>query len=104
MEDAITRREHEEFAKRVDEENKRQNARIGSLEETVRQISDLTATVKELAINMKNMLTEQEKQGERLSKIEGKDGEMWRTAVTHILVAIIGAVIAYFFTKIGMTP
>lgn len=102
MEETISRKEHEEFAKRIDEENHRQNRRIDALEETVRQISDLTATVKELAVNMKNMLTEQEKQGVRLAKMESKDGEMWRTALTHILTAIIGGVIAFIFAKIGM--
>ena len=102
MEDAITRKEHEEFAKRIDEENHRQNRRIDALEETVRQISELTATVKELAVNMKNMLTEQEKQGDRLAKIEGKDGEMWRTIVTHILTAVVGGIVAFVFAKFGM--
>lgn len=102
MEDAITRKEHEEFAKRIDEENHRQNRRIEALEETVRHISDLTATVKELAVNMKNMLTEQEKQGDRLAKIEGKDGEMWRTIVTHILTAVVGGIVAFVFAKFGM--
>ena len=102
MEEMISRKEHEEFAKRIDEENNRQNHRIETLEETVRQISELTATVKELAVNMKNMLTEQEKQGARLTKIEGKDGEMWRTVVSHILTAVVGGVIAFFFAKLGM--
>lgn len=64
MEETISRKEHEEFAKRIDEENHRQNRRIEVLEETVRQISDLTSTVKELAVNMKNMLTEQETEPE----------------------------------------
>lgn len=64
MEETISRKEHEEFAKRIDEENHRQNRRIEALEETVRQISDLTSTVKELSVNMKNMLTEQETEPE----------------------------------------
>ena len=102
MEEMISRKEHEEFAKRIDEENNRQNHRIETLEETVGQISELTATVKELAVNMKNMLAEQEKQGARLTKIEGKDGEMWRTVVSHILTAVVGGVIAFIFAKIGM--
>ena len=102
MEDMITRKEHEEFSKRIDEENHRQNRRIEALEESVKQISELTATVKEQAVNMKNMLTEQEKQGARLAKMENKDGEMWRTAISHVLTAIIGAVIAFIFAQIGM--
>jgi len=39
----IPRKEHEEFEKRKDEENHRQNRRIGELEETVRQIGVLTS-------------------------------------------------------------
>lgn len=102
MEDAVTRREHEEFAKRMSEENDQQNKRIDLLEQSVLQVNDLITSVKVLATNMENMAKEQKKQGERLEKLEGKDGEMWRTAVTHVLVAIIGAVIAYFFAKVGM--
>lgn len=102
MEDAITRREHDEFAKRIEEENDRQNKRIDLLEKACTQISDLTSSVKVLATNMETMLAEQEKQGERLSKIESKDGEMWRTVVTHILTALVGGVIAYMFTQLGM--
>ena len=35
MENPITRAEHEEFRRRLEEENKRQDARIGILEESV---------------------------------------------------------------------
>ena len=61
---------HKEFEKRMDIENrrlsdedKRQNRRIDDLEETVRQIGDLTASVKELAVSMKNMTNIQEQIG-----------------------------------------
>lgn len=102
MEDTISRNEHEEFARRIDEENRRQNHRIEALEATVRQISDLTVTVKELATNMKNMMEEQQKQGKRLETIEGRDGEMWRSVVSHIIMLLVGAVAAFFFTKAGL--
>ena len=76
---------HKEFEKRMDIENrrlsdedKRQNRRIDDLEETVRQIGDLTASVKELAVSMKNMTNIQEQQGDRLKVLEDKDGAMWR--------------------------
>lgn len=102
MEDAISRNEHEEFARRIDEENRRQNHRIEALEATVRQISDLTVTVKELATNMKNMMEEQQKQGKRLETIEGRDGEMWRSVVSHIVMLVVGAVAAFIFAKAGL--
>ena len=41
MENPITRAEHEEFRRRLEEENKRQDTRIGILEDSVRQIGAL---------------------------------------------------------------
>lgn len=102
MDDYITRHEHEEFCRRQDEENDRQNKRLELLEENVRQIGVLTSSVKELATNMANMVKEQEKQGSRLEKLEGRDGDMWRTAVKYIISALIGGVIAFALAQIGM--
>ena len=45
MDDFLTRREHEEFSLRIAEENKRQDARIGELENTVKEIGRLTVSV-----------------------------------------------------------
>lgn len=102
MENSITRAEHEEFSKRITEENTRQNRRIALLEDSVRQINDLTISVKEMAVNMGNMLKELEKQGERLEKLEAKDGERWRKVVEQLITVIIGIVVGFVFTKIGM--
>lgn len=45
MENPITRAEHEEFRRRLEEENKRQDARIGILEDSVQQIGALATSV-----------------------------------------------------------
>lgn len=66
MDTPISRAEHEEFRKRIDEENHRQNRRIELLEENVKQTGALTASVEKLASNMTSMVREQEKQGKRL--------------------------------------
>ena len=102
MEDAITRAEHEEFARRIDQENERQNKRLTLLEENVRQIASLTASVEKLATSMESMAKEQEKQGKRLETLEGRDGEMWRKVVGYIAAAVIGIVIGFIFTQMGM--
>lgn len=109
MEDMMTKAQHEEFAKlmkseneRLVDENKRQNKRLDSLENTVRQIGNLTASVQELASSMKSMLKEQEKQGRRLETLEGRDGEMWRKIISHIATTIVGIVVGYIFLKLGM--
>ena len=101
MEAPITRAEHDEFAKRQDDENKRQNRRIETLEETVRQIGALTTSVEKLALSMESMMKEQAQQGERLKTLEGRDGEMWRKVTGYIITAVIGIVVGYIFTQIG---
>ena len=100
---------HKEFEKRMISENerladedKRQNKRIDALEDTVRQIGDLTASVKELAVSMKNMTNIQEQQGKRLDVLENQDGEMWRKVTGYIFTAILGIVIGFIFKQIGM--
>ena len=77
MDDFLTRHEHSEFAKRIDEENERQNKRLTLLEQGQIQINELVSNVKVLAVNMDNMVKEQAKQGERLNEIEGKPAKRW---------------------------
>lgn len=102
MEGYITRDEHTEYAKRIDEENERQNQRIKLLEKNVSEINALTTSVKELAVNMTNMVKEQEKQGKRLEILEGRDGERWRQVAGYVITAIIGIVVGFIFKQIGM--
>lgn len=98
----VGREEHAEFAKRIDDEQHRQNKRIDSLEQTVKEISSLATSVEKLANNMANMVKEQEKQGERLEALEGKDGEMWRTVVKYVLTTALGLVIGIVAMQIDL--
>ena len=61
METQISRAEHEEFVKRIEEENHRQNRRIEILEKSVQQLSSLTASVEKLAYSIEGMVREQER-------------------------------------------
>lgn len=88
--------------KRLSDEDKRQNRRIDDLEETVRQIGDLTASVKELAVNMKNMAKLQEQQGQDIEELKNRDGHMWRTVVSHLATTITGAIVMYVLTQVGL--
>jgi TolA-binding protein len=100
--DTISRREHEEFRRRIEEANAEQNRRIVQLETTCQQITSLTVSVQSLAQSIQGMVKEQEKQGKRLEAIEGRDGEMWRKVVGYTVTAVIGIVIGFVFTQIGM--
>ena len=93
---------HEEFAIRMDEEHKRQNKRTSDLETKVKDIGELTASVASLAKSVEQMANAQEKQNERLEVLESHDGEMWRKVVGYAVTFIIGAVLAFIFSKIEM--
>lgn len=93
---------HEEFALRMDEEHKRQNKRITDLETTVKNIGSLTASVASLAKSVEQMAKTQQQQNDRLEVLEGRDGEMWRKVVGYAVTFIVGAVLTFIFTKIGM--
>ena len=102
MDTPIMRAEHEEFRRRLQEENERQDKRIALLEENTKQINSLTISVEKLAKSIELMVKEQEKQGERLEVLESRDGEMWRKIVGYIITAVAGIVIGFIFQQIGM--
>ena len=102
MENGIRREEHEEFARRMEDEHKRISHRLTDLEETVRQIGALTASVEKLALSVESMAKTQTKQGERLEELEDRDGEMWRKASGYVLTTIIGAILTFVLMQLGI--
>lgn len=102
MENGIRREEHEEFARRMEDGAKRISHRLTKLEDTVRQIGELTASVEKLAVSVENMAKIQTKQGERLEELEDRDGQMWRKVSGYVLTTIIGAVLTFVMMQIGI--
>lgn len=102
MEETISRTEYDEYKKRIDDENHRQNKRIERLEESTEQITALTVSIEKLADSVKSMVKEQETQAKRLISLESKDGEMWRKVIGYVITAVIGVIIGFVFKQIGM--
>lgn len=107
--DYMTRREHEEFAKRMDtenarrdDENKRQNERIKQLEAAINKIADLTVSVEKMAVSISTMATEIKQQGERLETIEQKPAKRWEALVSDIIKLLVAALIGFGLAKIGL--
>jgi hypothetical protein len=103
MDTPITRAEHEEFSRRIEDWERRQDKRLELLEENVREIGALTTSVEKLAQSVESMVKEQEKQGRRLDELEGRDGEMWRKVVGYIITAAVGILVGFLFRQIGIT-
>lgn len=102
MEEYITRPEHEEYAKRMQDEHTRQNKRISLLEEKTEENNKLLLAIERLTSSIKNMQEELKNQGDRLNILESRDGEMWRKVVSHVITTAIGILVGLIFTKIGM--
>lgn len=98
----ITRIEHEEFCKRVEAEEHRQNKRLEILEEQTKQYIDLVLSVRELAQSVKQLAEIQKAQGEKLDELESRDGEMWRRVSGYVITTIIGLVVGCLFHKLGL--
>ena len=99
MDNPITRAEHEEFRRRLEEENRRQDKRIELLEDNMRELNQLTASVGKLATSIESMVKEQEKQ---LETLEDRDGAMWRKVVAYGATALVGIFVGYFARQLGL--
>lgn len=100
--DYISREEHNEFKENMQNEHTRISKRLSELEKVIDQTNELALSVKQLAVNMEYMLKEQQAQGKKLEELEGRDGEMWRKVVSYAATAVIGIVVGFIFTQIGM--
>lgn len=93
---------HDEYARRMDDEHKRQNKRISDLEEKVEDIGDLTASVSRLAQSIELMAKTQEKQGKRLEALEQKPAKRWDSIVEKAILVIVTALVTYALSHFGL--
>ena len=92
-EEYLLRNEFLAFKEAMNAENERQNHRILKLEDTTEKINELAVSTEKLASTMEKMLEEQKEQGRRIVKLEGRDGEKWRSVAKIVATAVISAVI-----------
>lgn len=96
---------NEEIAVRLEnheQEIKSLKHRMNEREKTDETLVELTTSVKTLGLNMEYMLKEQQKQGERLERLEHEPTEEYKhykrliigCIITTIIGAVIGAVLA----------
>ena len=100
--DYITRIEFEERGKRIDDENRRQNHRLDKLEKIADQLTDMAASIKAMVVTMQSMQKEQERQGQRLEKIEEKPADNWNTLIKTALTVIVTAAVTWMLSKGGV--
>ncbi|MFR3291234.1 MAG: hypothetical protein ACLTSG_13890 [Lachnospiraceae bacterium] len=100
MDSPISRAEHEEFARRIADQERRQDKRLELLEENVREIGALTVSVQKLAQSLELMVKEQEQQGKRLQALESRDGEKWRKLMGYIATALTSGAVTLLLSHL----
>ncbi len=103
----LTRREHEEFARRMEsenarikDENDRQNKRICVVEESMKEFNRLALQIERIAVSIQQMTEEISKQGTRLESIESKPAKRWDALIGGLIGAIAAAIGAAFMAGI----
>ena len=92
MEEYITRREHDEYVKRMDDEHRRMNSRIKGLEAFAKEMQKMNTNIATLANNMKHILEEQHSQGVKLEALENDKNSNWDSLKKGIFSAIGAAI------------
>lgn len=96
----LPRLEHEEFARRLHEENERTNARLKQLEKQSEERTNLIMSVQKLATNIENMQKQLLGHDKRLEAIENRDGEAWRNFKWYVLTAVASGLVGFIIKSI----
>ena len=91
-EDEISRKEHDEFSRRIDEHFSRLDARMEDAETDLCELKRQYTAIEKIAANTDRIAAEQEKQGQRLEKLEGRDAEKWKSLKGYVLTAIVSVI------------
>lgn len=82
--------------------SKSNTKRLNSLDLKIENMYQLTMSVKEIALELKAMREDMNKIDDRVLAIETKPAKRWEGIIDKIIFTILGIVIAFIFSKIGM--
>lgn len=74
--------------------------RVSNLEHNDEKQTKLTIAVEKLAQNMESMLKEQTHQGERISALESREVDQYKSIKNAVMVALVGGIIGAILTKV----
>jgi predicted nuclease with TOPRIM domain len=101
MDGALTRAEHNEFAKRMEDEHNRQNKRISDLENAVDQNSKLIVSIEKIATNVENLQKQYVSLSDDVESIKNRDGDNWRKMLWFVGTTVVGIIIGFLLKQFG---
>lgn len=94
---------HEEFARRMEEEDRRQNKRLEECEQRIRAVGEIVRSLDRLTVSVEQMAVEVQKQGERLENIEKEPADKWKKATWEVIKYVIVLALGVVAVKIGIS-
>lgn len=102
MENYVLTEVHNEFAKRIEEEQTRQNKRIAELEDENKKTYELKEMVNKLYLTVEKVSDIQDEQTKQIKALEARDGQKWRKLVSCIITAVATALVTFALAKLGI--
>lgn len=96
----ITRHEQEEFKRRIDEEESRQNHRLSVIEGRVDKLIDMQVSMAQLQVGISNITEELKKLAAEVDSLKQAPADKWNKAVWIVISIVITAVVTYAISAI----
>ena len=93
MDTPITRAEHNEFVRRIEDELKRLGNRVSTLEGSSDKISSLSIQIERLLLKIDVYEKQLSDIKDDVDELKDRDGDMWRKLVSYAVTAIAGLAI-----------
>ena len=101
MDDYITRPEHEEFKKRLEDEESRQNRRVEVIENRVDKLIDMQASLAVMQAGIDSISQEVKRIGAEVDSIRQEPADKWKKAVWIVVTVILTAAVTYLLSRMG---
>ena len=101
MDEYVTKEVHAEFAKRIEAEETRQNRRLAEIDDALKEVRKMGASIERLSISVETMAKELAKVVDTVEEIKEEPADKWQKAVWIVVTALITAAVA-FMLKGGM--
>ena len=86
----------------VEDRSKSNTKRLDEVEKRQDNLDDLVSTVKVLAVREENVETDVQKIKTDVKSLKEIPGNRWNSIVEKVLLVIVGAVITFIMSKIGI--
>lgn len=94
--------EHERRLTEVEERSKSNSHRLNDLEKRQDNLDDLVSTVKVLAVREENVENDVKEIKNDVKILTSKPGKMMDDLTSKIITAVVGIIVGFIFSKIGM--